>query len=88
MGPGVLAGAADLGDALISSRGCSGSPLCSSMANMSSAPRQPRSRVPFSGAPAHRLQHSSGSVGRPVAAHARRQGNEPPLRDPEARFRR
>jgi hypothetical protein len=88
MGPGVLAGAADLGDALMASRGCSSSPSCSSSAGMACGPRQPRGRVPFSGAPAHRLQHSSGSVSRPVAAHARRQGNEPPLRDPEARFRR
>ena len=88
MGPGVLAGAADLGDALISSRACGSSPSCSSSAGMAGGPRQPRGRVPFSGTPAHRLQRNSGSVNRSVAAHARRQDNEPPLRDPEARFRR
>jgi hypothetical protein len=86
MGPGVLAGAADLGDALMASRSCSSSSSCSSPAGTACGPRQPRGRVPFSGA--HRRQHSGGSVSRPVAAHARRQDNEQPLRDPEARFRR
>lgn len=88
MGPGVLAGAADLGNALAATRGCNNSPSRSSLASGSCGPRKPRGRVPFTGAPAHRLQHNSGSGARLVAAQAKRQGLEPPLRDPEARFRR
>ena len=88
MGPGVLTGAADLGDALTLTRGYNSVPVCSSLAGMGAGPRQPRGRVPFSGVPAHRPQHGIGSPARPVAAQARKQGSEAPLRDPEARFRR
>jgi chlorophyllide a oxygenase len=82
-----LAGAADLSDALSGLRRHSNAPGSSGAGGLAAGARQPQNRRAFSGV-RRKLQQYTSEAGRAPLPHAVKQNVEPPLRDPESRFRR